>query len=406
MSLLTLSPGETSIQRIVTIIRQVVQYMQNTRKPTTGLTIYIDPVNGKTSNDGLSFATALKTIQAGVHLIASTIDANGGRANITLADGTYTAGASSEQMVGQFGCTIAGQVGHSAAVIINVPDGLTGFATRDYGEFSLDNMTIVGGVNSFGVTAGQFGILDINAGVVFGSFGAGGIHVLSDELGSVNLSGNYAITGGAANHVKASNGGIVQGIATVPISAGLTFTDCFIKASLGGIASMAQWSFTGASGITGQKFNVIQGGLLLTGQVDPNTIFPGNSAGAITAPGEMDFYGPIGTWTPTDGSGASLSLTVTDASYQLLPGRCLVSGVITYPATASGANSQINGLPAPGRNGTARFGAFSVMGQNNLFALVSLNASNFQFFDGTTVAKTNANLSGATLRFTFTYLTS
>ncbi len=52
-----------------------------------------------------------------------------------------------------------------------------------------------------------------------------------------------------------------------------------------------------------------------------------------------------GAWTPGDGSGAALSLTVVSARYVKLGNLVFVAGDIVYPITANGANARINGLP-------------------------------------------------------------
>jgi hypothetical protein len=52
-----------------------------------------------------------------------------------------------------------------------------------------------------------------------------------------------------------------------------------------------------------------------------------------------------GAWTPTDGSGAGLSFTVSDNKYTRVGRIVNCSALITYPATASGINAQITGLP-------------------------------------------------------------
>lgn len=52
-----------------------------------------------------------------------------------------------------------------------------------------------------------------------------------------------------------------------------------------------------------------------------------------------------GTWTPADGSGAGLSFTVSDNKYTRVGRIVNCSALITYPATASGINAQITGLP-------------------------------------------------------------
>lgn len=52
-----------------------------------------------------------------------------------------------------------------------------------------------------------------------------------------------------------------------------------------------------------------------------------------------------GTWTPADGSGAGLSLTVTQARYTKIGRMVHASCYVAYPATANASNAAISGLP-------------------------------------------------------------
>ena len=52
-----------------------------------------------------------------------------------------------------------------------------------------------------------------------------------------------------------------------------------------------------------------------------------------------------GTWTPTDASGASLSLAVNAASYTKIGRSCYISAYITYPTNSSSAAQLLGGLP-------------------------------------------------------------
>ena len=51
------------------------------------------------------------------------------------------------------------------------------------------------------------------------------------------------------------------------------------------------------------------------------------------------------TWTPSDGSGAGLSFTVTEAKYTKIGRMVHASCVLAFPVTASGAAAVIAGLP-------------------------------------------------------------
>lgn len=112
-----------------------------------------------------------------------------------------------------------------------------------------------------------------------------------------------------------------------------------------------------------------------------------------------------GTWTPTDGSGAGLSLSVASAIYRRVGTLVFVQIYVTYPTTANGSTAQIDGLPF-----TAEVGQnYSYLtGRNNtgtaLVAQINANAKTMNFFNPLDVAQTNANLSGKFLILSGTYI--
>lgn len=85
-----------------------------------------------------------------------------------------------------------------------------------------------------------------------------------------------------------------------------------------------------------------------TQTVTANIPFSGFKATGLGAPsvaGDALPYSAIGTWTPTDGSGAGLSLTGTYGFYMKIGQLVYVAAGFTYPATASGASAFIGSLP-------------------------------------------------------------
>lgn len=92
-------------------------------------------------------------------------------------------------------------------------------------------------------------------------------------------------------------------------------------------------AFTGANSFA---TNVLD---LLVGQLK----FPATQ-NASTNANTLDDY-EEGTWTPADGSGAGLSLTVTSATYVKVGQIVWVTFDVTYPITANGANALVSGLP-------------------------------------------------------------
>lgn len=112
------------------------------------------------------------------------------------------------------------------------------------------------------------------------------------------------------------------------------------------------------------------------------------------------------TWVPTDGSGAALALTVTDATYTKTGSQVTVSARITYPVTANGNNASIGGLPFTVRNGTSsNFGGAPSYTDANfvLSMLMAKNTTRFDFMGMDGLNKTNANMSGKTVSFCITY---
>lgn len=52
-----------------------------------------------------------------------------------------------------------------------------------------------------------------------------------------------------------------------------------------------------------------------------------------------------GTWTPTDGSGAGLVLTINNAKYTKIGRIVFIEADVTYPVTANGSAARLAGLP-------------------------------------------------------------
>ena len=140
----------------------------------------------------------------------------------------------------------------------------------------------------------------------------------------------------------------------------------------------------------------------------PTMTFKANNTGGtadpldITVSQATTMLMSTGSWTPTDGSGAGLSLTVTKAEYAQIGNAVFVQAFITYPITASGANSQIDGLPvATVTNG---IGTARVEGATGTDGAQFSGSSVFPGKDG--AQATNAQLSAQNLVFSGLYFAS
>jgi hypothetical protein len=107
----------------------------------------------------------------------------------------------------------------------------------------------------------------------------------------------------------------------------------------------------------------------------------------------------IGTWTPADGSGAGLSLTVANAKYVKVGNLVMVTAGITYPVTADASAATISGLPFTSSGSGSTFPWTSAAVDFTLFSfsdlLLARTSANGNI--------TNAQLNNAFVNFSIVY---
>lgn len=102
------------------------------------------------------------------------------------------------------------------------------------------------------------------------------------------------------------------------------------------------WGSVASGGLTVTNNATIGGSLIITGNAQTASLTATSlKVGGSTA---LSFF-EESTWTPTDGSGAGLSFTVTKATYQRVGNWVKVFLYLTFPTTISTSNIQISGLP-------------------------------------------------------------
>jgi hypothetical protein len=182
-------------------------------------------------------------------------------------------------------------------------------------------------------------------------------------------------------------------------------TDYFgIGIGAGGAVYLQSWS--------GQTMNI-------NGQGNPVSFGPGlvtfnghvsvegvTSTGAIGT-GKFVFGTSKTNWTPTDASGAGLSLTVSDAYYSVSGQTCTVTFNITYPTTADASAAKIGGVPCA-TNGTANSVAggapsFTTVTTPFTFLLSSSATPQILLYSYGGAALANSALSGEVIRASITY---
>jgi hypothetical protein len=154
-------------------------------------------------------------------------------------------------------------------------------------------------------------------------------------------------------------------------------------------------------------------GLVLTKLASTGTLtvdniqFPATAVASANA-NNLDDY-EEGTWTPTDGSGASLSLIITNATYTKIGREVTCYLNLQYPSTANANNSQINGLPFVPANTAGgsdmAFGGFVTITNYDANYTIYIEAGNtiLRIYTRSIGRITNATISGKIFEFVLKY---
>lgn len=111
-----------------------------------------------------------------------------------------------------------------------------------------------------------------------------------------------------------------------------------------------------------------------------------------------------GAWTPTDQSGAGLTITVTTAATRYLKIGNLMTlwGAVTYPPTAD-TNAARLSLPFAIASNKIAIGNMGFSNNGTMVNIENGSQTNFVFFKGDGSSLTNANLSGKIIHFKIQY---
>jgi hypothetical protein len=180
---------------------------------------------------------------------------------------------------------------------------------------------------------------------------SGGVPYFS---GTTTVASSAALT---ANGVVYGGG---AGAAPVATAAGTTGQ--FLGANTGGAptwqtptagaaGSNTQVQFndggTALGGDSGLTYNKTTDDLTIAGNLVISTSGKGIDFSATPGTGTSELLADYeeGTWTPTDASGASLSITSSLCTYTKIGRMVQLQGQIVYPSTANGSNALIGGMP-------------------------------------------------------------
>jgi hypothetical protein len=139
-------------------------------------------------------------------------------------------------------------------------------------------------------------------------------------------------------------------------------------------------------------------------------LFTGGARGDVLARDPTDaqygamWTGAIGTWTPSDASGAGLVFSNPLGKVCLMGHLVYIWASLVYPVTSNGATVNIGGLPYISAVGFTS-GFYQTFGITHSFHLPA-DAANILVLHPTTFAqRTNAEMSGQTITFAGAYPT-
>lgn len=265
------------------------------------MTIYVNASTGNDNNDGLSAATAYRTVQRAITAVYYQYDWNNHNCVILLAHGTYTTnvvGGYAAVFYGnpfgmlQFGLTLRGDPNAQGAVVLNCvnSNGIAVQATKMY----IDGLTIVATGTSWTLTLAQ----GIGIGVDMGgwanvsncTFTCSSLCIWTYRASIIVMSGNNnTFTGTPQCIFAAEEAGIIYSPSVAYTVTGLALTPgpaisgVFAVAVQGaGVVWCPGCTFIGAASVTGTRYYAANAGSIQTGGGGPN-YFPGSIAGnAVT----------------------------------------------------------------------------------------------------------------------------
>lgn len=248
---------------------------------TANRTYYVR-TDGSDSNNGLANTSggAFLTLQHAYDVIAGTLDLGG--YTVTIQGGNTPAFTS--------GLSIAQPWTGGGAVTLDVGGGSITLAGDNIavttvlpGIFKVQNVSF-GTSSASHIFHGGVGNLTIGSGV---TFGAAGFHMVAYATGAIiNVGANTTISGGAAAHYYAANGGLINDVShTITVSANITISTGFAFANTGIIQGFSNTYSLGAFSVTGPRYLSKLNGVVFVNGGGAN-YFPGNSAGSTATGGQ------------------------------------------------------------------------------------------------------------------------
>lgn len=257
-----------------------------TREVLSAARTYYVRTDGSDSNDGLSNTAggAFLTIQKAVDTVAN-LDKSIYDVTIQVADGTYTTPIVLKTTVGAGTASIIGNTTTPANVIVSTTSNNAISADGAVGVWIIKGLKLT-------TTTTGFGMFIVNAPTTvkiqnmdFGTMATGYAHMIAGDGATIQITGNYNITGAAGRHLYASQLGkiIYAAASTVTLTGTPAITIFALADRMSLISTSAVPTYSGSA--TGQRYLVQLNSVIYTGGGGAN-FFPGNSAGASASGGQ------------------------------------------------------------------------------------------------------------------------
>lgn len=258
------------------------------------LVLYVNPNTGADTNQGLTPATAFRTIQAAINVAYQNYDYNGFIPIINLANGTYTTGALiaaspvGMSLIGSM--KIVGNTASPTSVIVSTTNAAC-FLASSGANLNISGMTLASAgtataSSGFGIYASAASVINFS----FMNFGTcASAHMVGSASGQVvfdsSVSSAYTISGSSPTHLRADAGGLVGGgSAVVTLTGSPNFSSGFAVATRAAVVQAIATSYNGAA--TGPRYLVSQNGVITTNSAANANYFPGSTAGTANTGGQ------------------------------------------------------------------------------------------------------------------------
>ena len=301
------------------------------------------------------------------------------------------------------------------ALTADLATGLSTAITKDGQTTTTARIPFALGINSTLVTDAT----NTTSGSIIAAGGVGIAKALfvGTTANVAGLTASSAVaTDASKNLVSVTNTGTGNNVlATGPTISGPTISDGTANgvAYLNGSKVLTTGSALVFDGTNFSTTGTIKGATTIgVGAATPSTsgagiTFPATQSASSDA-NTLDDY-EEGTWTPTDASGAGLSIT-SSTSYYIKIGRQVTCWTfVQYPVTANTSVAKISGYPfsTTSSESLRSGGMIGYKSSATLTTvLLQLTASNNDFRDSTGTSLTNAQMSGVNIYYAFTYLAS